>query len=294
MTTLDHVGFVSRDLEGLRAAFASLGFSLTVPQPLMARGPDATSRTLDQSSCHAVLESGYIELSSVRNAAPDHHLARYARGGDALVILALGTDDVAAAGAACRRRGIAVTAPSQAARRINYGSLHGEARFCWCMVEPDDAPEGLTCFVHNETPELVYQTEVQQHPNTAVALCEMAIASHDPPATAARYGAILGLDAIHRGAEYSFVFDHTALRIMGFENLDHLAGSRSERTAGHFAMLTVAVRDLDITRRVLVGRGTPFIDRGTELFVPSASAGGALMRFVPATRPSASSSSIKG
>lgn len=286
MTTLDHVGFVSRDLERLRAAFASLGFFLTVPQPLMARGADGSSRTLDQSSCHAVLESGYIELSSVRNAAPDHHLARYARGGDALVILAFGVDDVAAAGEGCRRRGIAATAPSQAARRINYGSLHGEARFCWCMVEPDDAPEGLTCFVRNETPELVYQTEVQQHPNTAVALHEIAIASEDPPATAARYGAILGLDAIHRGAEYSFVFDDTAVRVIGFENLEHLAGSRVERTAGHFAVLTVGVRDLDMTRGVLVSCGTPFIDRRAELLVPSASAGGALMRFVPAMRSS--------
>ncbi len=43
------------------------------------------------------------------------------------------------------------------------------------------------CFVRNERPELIFQPEVQQHPNGARALESVILCSNEPEAIAARY-----------------------------------------------------------------------------------------------------------
>ena len=193
LACLDHVGLVGRDIAAITGAFRRLGFAPTPPRPLMARDP-ATGATvsLQQTSAHLVLESGYVELSAVHTDSPQHHLAPWLARGEGLHILAFGIEDIHAAHERCAAGGLAPRQVSQASRRIEYGDRHGEARFEWFMLEPDRSPEGLVCCVRQVTPELVFQRAVQRHPNGALALEGMYLGSADPAGLARRLAVITG------------------------------------------------------------------------------------------------------
>lgn len=193
LASLDHVGLVGRSLEPLLAAGRRLGFAPTPPKPLMGRDPaTGEARPLGQSSAHLVFGSGYVELSAVHSASPDHHLAHWLSRHEGLLILALGVDDIEVAHARCRAAGLPVTPVAGASRAIEYGNRHGEARFQWFMLAPAASPEGLVCCVRNLTPELVFQPAVQAHPNGAAGLAGLYIASDHPAPALARLAAVTG------------------------------------------------------------------------------------------------------
>ena len=197
---LDHIGFVARELMPLMEAFDRLGFRLTEPRLLMRQNAATGAReSLEQSSCHAVFEQGYVELSAVHTRARSHHLSAYLDDGPALRIIALGTEDVLGRHAAAVRARLDPTSPALASREVNYGRQHGEARFRWFMLAPSYAPEGLLCVVRNLTPELVYQREVQRHPNGAYALRGITVCAEDVDATAARYAVLFGTEPTRPG-----------------------------------------------------------------------------------------------
>jgi catechol 2,3-dioxygenase-like lactoylglutathione lyase family enzyme len=193
---LDHVGLVGSDLGEAIAALRRLGFSPTAPRVLSGHDP-ATGATvsLGQSSAHAVFRSGYVELSAVEHPTAQHHLAAYLGRPGSLKILAFGVDDVAAAQQRCTAAGVRVRAICSASRSVEYGRRHGTARFEWFMLEPDDVPEGLLCCVRHRTPELLFQPEVQQHPNGAQALAGVYVLASSATALARRYAAITGTPA---------------------------------------------------------------------------------------------------
>ncbi|NJO12995.1 MAG: VOC family protein [Gammaproteobacteria bacterium] len=166
--------------------------------------------SLEQSSCHTVFARGYIELSAVLTAAPTHHLAAYLRRFAGLHILALGTDRLEEERARCLSAGLAPTAIQHASRDIRYGRRHGVAQFRWFMLSPAVAPEGLVCFVDNRTPELVFQDEVQSHPNGVLGLRGVIVLSDDAPGMAARYAQILGLEPGRRGEGARFALGASA------------------------------------------------------------------------------------
>jgi Glyoxalase-like domain len=194
--SLDHVGLVGHDLAGAIAALRRLGFSPTAPRDLTGHDP-ATGATVSfgQSSAHLVFRSGYVELSAIGRPTPQHHLAAYLGRPGRLKILAFGVDDVAAAQHRCAAAGVRVRAICGASRPVEYGRRQGTARFEWFMVEPADAPEGLLCFVRHLTPELVFQPEVQQHPNGAQSLAGVYVLAASAPELARRYAAITGTQA---------------------------------------------------------------------------------------------------
>jgi Glyoxalase-like domain len=265
---LDHVGFVGPDLAALRSAFMRLGFSPTMPQPLMRR--DSASGVLvplEQSSCHIVLDKTYIELSASHTTDPNHHLAAYACAAPRLQILAFASDDIDAAHSALVSAGIRATNAAWAARAIHYGSRRGEARFRWYMVEPQDSPEGLVCFVRNATPELVYQPEVQRHPVGARAVTGIAIVLPSRQAasiTADRYERYLG-------------GNDPAVKILDAQLAEAAMGSWARQATSAFAGLAVEVDDLVAAATALAAQGVPHEARAAGLIVPPAYAGGAAL-----------------
>lgn len=282
MLRLDHVGFLGRDLEALRAAFAALGFMPTEARALMKRTADGGLAPLDQSSAHVVFEQGYVELSATN--APNH-LAQYAGAGDALVIAAFGVDDIPAAHAGCLARGVRLSAPAKAARRIEYGEKHGEARFEWFMVEPADAPDGLVCFVRHETPELVFQPEVQQHENGAVALRELTVTASDLEASAERYRSILGHRPQRHPDEYVFTLGGTILRVTTPARLRATLALKPRVRPDALMAMHVVVRDLAHARQVLRSRRVPCVESPGRLVIAPAKAGGAVLVLCSATPP---------
>jgi hypothetical protein len=281
-TTLDHVGYVAADLDALRAELLQLGFAPTEPRELL--GIDAAtgaSRPLGQRSCHVVLGRGYIELTSVDTPAPTHHLATWLARGAGLHILALGSDAIAEEQARCAAAGLAVTAPARASRRIDYGERHGDARFEWFMFAPRETPEGLLCYAHNQTPELVYQPSVQQHPNGAEALTEVVLLCEDLVAARFRWQRLLGV-APHLGLhELRFELGGGDVTLCDMAGCQARFGALAPDSASRdrFVASVVSVRDPDACEHVLRAAGVEPARRGAQRIVPLRKAGGALLVF---------------
>jgi hypothetical protein len=225
---IDHVGFVSADLAALREAFMRLGFNLTEAKPLFGRDGDGNDVPLGQLSCHAVFERGYIELTAPTGENPDNHLYPYLSRYSGLHILALASDDTAVAHGELQAAGLVAPASvvNTASRKIAYGSRHGEAGFRWFMLDPERFTEGLVCVVEHRTPDLVYQREVQDHPNTAQALVGSTLVSHAPE-TSRRYrdaAAKLNMSAPHVHPRSSLCISEHDVPLSRAIERDHLAG----------------------------------------------------------------------
>ncbi len=188
---LDHLGLVSRQLESLLSGAVGLGFEPTRPEELMAAGP-AGPVPLEQSSAHLVFGNTYVELTAVRSRSPAHHLAPWLARREGLLILAFGTEDLADARRRSLEAGYSPGQLARASRRVTYGARTGEARFEWFMLDPESTPEALVCFVRHLTPEVVFQPEVQQHPNGARDIEGVMLVTDRPLVMAERYAALTG------------------------------------------------------------------------------------------------------
>ncbi len=282
LPTLDHVGYVAPELDALRAEMLRLGFAPTEPRDLLAvDAATGASRSLGQRSCHTVFERGYIELTAVDAPSPSHHLATWLARGAGLHILALGSEQIGAEQARCAAAGLAVTPPAKATRAIEYGARHGDARFEWFMFAPHEAPEGLLCYAHNLTPELVYQSSVQQHPNGALTLTEVVVRCADLPAAAARWQRLLGVAPQPTIGGARFELGGGAVTLCDAaccsERFGPLAPDPAQ--ADRFAATVVQVRDLAHCERLLREAGVEPLRRHGHLVVPLSAAGGALLVF---------------
>ena len=188
MISLDHVGVIGHSIESMRRLWIDAGFFVTEPEELMALEPGTGKQvSLGQHSCHVILEQGYIELTAVDQVTPTHHLYHWIRSGESLGIIALGADDIESVHRRLAISKVPVGSLAQASRPIRYGARGGDALFTWFAVGAPSTPEALVCFVRNERPELIYQAEVQAHPNGAQALAGVILCASDPAAVAARY-----------------------------------------------------------------------------------------------------------
>jgi catechol 2,3-dioxygenase-like lactoylglutathione lyase family enzyme len=281
--TLDHIGYVGRDLTALRTTFARLGFAPTEPRPLMGRDPASGALVpLGQSSCHLVFERGYVELSSVHGDDPAHHLAAWLARPTGVHILALGADDISGARERSARNGLAAGELRRAARAVEYGARRGEARFAWFMLAARDFPEALVCFVRNETPELVFQPEVQQHPNGARGLAEVRIVARDADACAGRYRLALGIDPVFEQGRARFALGQGELTIETPERFRAEHRPAFERTSAEpaydrIALVAIEVESLDRACGVLDASGVAYRASARELIVPATEAAGAVL-----------------
>lgn len=278
---LDHVGVVARDLGQLVRDFSRLGFHLTEPRALMGRDPHTGAlRGLGQSSCHAVFGRGYLELSAVETDDRRHHLAAWLPRGPGLRILALGDEALAARHAWCREAGLDPLALSLAARDIRYGSRPGEARFEWFMLDADRTPEGLVCFVHNLTPERVYQPEVQQHPNGARALSAVTLRVGDLKEWTGRYSRLLGVEPMTQAGRSLFELAHgQSIELDEAGAYDDVAATGE---FPEFAGFTVTVTSIAAARALLDRQGVPYEAGPDRLRIAPDSASGCCVELAAA------------
>ncbi len=277
---LDHVGLVGDALAPLRAAWTRLGFAPTEPRPLLGRGATGEPVPLGQSSCHAVFDGGYVELTAVDAGTERHHLDPWRRHGAGLWIVAFGAADVAAARARCAAAGLAVTPAMDAARAIDYGARHGEARFRWFMLDAAASPEALLCVVEHRTPELVFQPEVRRHPNGARALRGLQIVVADPAAAAERYERLLGCAARDEGGARVLSLGCETLELLTPAGFAARFGRPAPAHPGP-AALQVEVADLPACGALLAAAGVDVArsPRG-GLLVGPADAGQVVLEFL--------------
>ncbi len=263
--TLDHVGVVTRDLIALADQYEGLGFNLT---PL-ARHTDGRIG----NRC-AMLDGSYIELLAVvdpkaKSATLDRFLARYV----GIHILAFAINDEQAVLARLRRAGVEAASVSEFERAIDDGDPSGP-RVKFALIQLPDQPEGRINLVRHLTPDLLWQQRFLHHHNNAVALTEVTVDVAEPADTAARFSRLIGCTAVPDLAG-GFALDLTRGRVQlrpATGNVPRIAGLVLETSDGNAAIT-----------RLVVERNVAHRRDDDALVVDPDAAGGALLRFVPAS-----------
>jgi len=283
MIRIDHVGLVGPDVAALQAAFERLGFITTPPKVLMQADPKTGERrSLQQLCSHAVLEQGYVEFSALESGDHEHPVAAYVRRQQGLEILAFASTDIEADAERCRAAGLEPSAVSVATRDIAYGSRRGAAQFHWFTLAPRSAPEGLVCLVHNHTPELIFQSEVMGHPNSASALTGATIVSSDPERTAHLYRALLQQEPQKEEEGLRFEWGSQRIRITTRHRFVVDYPGAGVRKTPCLAAFEVTARDIASTAGYLTRARVRFQPRADGgLWVGPRSAGGAALCFTP-------------
>lgn len=174
LAAFDHVGVLVRDLDAAAARLAALGFRLTAPAAHAADGgrPGSVQRSL-------MLRRGYLEIQAIADLDGPHPLAPAARRFFGAHILALGVDDPEAARRTLLARGLPVGDVLRWSRPV--AEAGAEARFTFFATPYDPADAAFLCWVRHETPDVVRPPALLDHPNGAVALDGVTIATDAPP-----------------------------------------------------------------------------------------------------------------
>jgi hypothetical protein len=212
----------------------------------------------------------YLELLWVTTPMEYNRNLREALAeGEGLVAVALATPDAEAARAAWLSAGLAPADPVRFSRPLHRpGAGAVEARFEIVRL-PDRAVPGAEVFACGHlTRQAVWLPELLRHPNTAVAVSRVTIATPDPRGAAGAWARVLGGAPVVPVAE-GFRID------VGDQSIElHEARSasarfglaevpRSERAVG----LLLTVSDLSACRAALTRGGVPFQGDDERLLV---------------------------
>ena len=190
---LDHPIVGVRDLERARADWRRLGFTLT------PRGRHIGWGTANYC---IMFPLDYIEILGIVDAGQYvHGLDAFLARREGILGLALATGDADAAHALLADCGLAGEPPRDLARILELPE--GEVRPAFRLVHPHDPQAfGLRGFLcQHLTPELERQPGWLDHANGARRISMVSIASDDPAPLAARYGHLLGAEAVQAGGD---------------------------------------------------------------------------------------------
>jgi len=182
---LDHVVIDVRDrIDEAMRRFASLGFQLT------PRG----HHTLGSVNHLAMFAADYLELLGFgEGGATRTEIARFPTGLNGLVFKTSDADSVHRHAKAAALPVLPVQAFS---RPVALGGATRDARFRTTRLDPDKIAMGRVYFCEHQTPDLVWRPEWQAHPNGALAIARVVVATDDPGRTAALFRDLFGGDAV--------------------------------------------------------------------------------------------------
>jgi catechol 2,3-dioxygenase-like lactoylglutathione lyase family enzyme len=182
---LDHVVIDARDrMDEAGQRFAELGFHLT------PRG----HHTLGSSNHLIMFETDYLELLGFGGAGKVRpELEPFPVGLNGLVFK---TDDADAVYRHATEAGLPIQPVQDFSRPVVLAGDTSDASFRTTRLDPAQIAMGRVYFCQHKTPELVWRPEWQSHPNGAVAISRIIVATPDPERTAALFRALFGAEAV--------------------------------------------------------------------------------------------------
>jgi len=275
---LDHLAHWVPDHEAAGRRLAALGFALTPFSHQVTRpAPDAPPVSAGTANQCMMFEDGYIEILTVTGDTPNAATLR--RGMDRYVgvhLIAFGSGDSALTTDALRLAGFDPLPAVRLSRDIETESgAPGQVRFSVVRLAPDAMAEGRIQYCQHLTPENMWQRRWLSHPNGAVALRSIAIASADPDEAADRFQRFTGKVAMRRtDGAHALALDRGLLLIGTADWLQGLVPGAEVPALPCIAAYGIAVADLEAARSVLAkggvatrsaGLGTLIADGGPDL-----------------------------
>lgn len=281
-SVLDHIGIVGPDLAALEADFARLGFLVAPRCELVALDAAGAATPLGQHNSHLVFDDTYVELTAVHGDLSAHHLrdaiARYW----GLHIIVMRTQDASAEQARLARQGSAVPPPALAARHVAYPGGAGLARFRWFRVPETEFPEAFLCAVEHLDPGLVFDAQLNAHPNGAHALHSVTVMTDRPEAAAKRLAAIVEAAPQTVGNGIRVPASPPCIEFMNAKALADRFGGISPPAPPWLAAFSVTCRDLDRAGRYLRDGGVGLHQAADRIWTPPEAGGGVIVEFIGA------------
>jgi len=282
---LDHVAVVSRRPDVLFGSYERLGFRLTplsMHQGSIAPG-EAPVAWGTGNRC-AMMRTGYLELLALVDPTAycstfPELIDRY----EGLHIVAFGCDDAASAAARLAQAGISTPGVIDLQRELDVAGDRRLARFGLLRLGPGEAPEARVNIIQHHTPQYLWQPDLLDHPNGALALREVAVCVADPDESAARFARILGIAGTPDGAQRRFLLPHGRFVLVGPDDMARMHPDVRIPALPFVASLTIGVADIDATAGLLAANAVAAQRRDGRIVVPPESGCGAICVFERAT-----------
>ena len=198
--SLDHVGFMVRDLDRGALQWRKLGFLLSPHSPQMGKTPGGAMAPWATSNHCVMFAQGYLELigiTSPENFNPWTHFINRFEGAH---IAALRCRDANDTYAALRTRIDGFDPPLQRRRMVEHDGAEQAFEFRNIFSQDDCFPEGRFILVEHQTPDVIWRPEFMSHPNGAVSLAALMFCSESPQPTVDRLAGMTGSTLNLKGA----------------------------------------------------------------------------------------------
>ena len=230
-----------------------------------------------------MLHDGYFELIGITDPSLYHDhlkaaLARYT----GLHLLALGTSDGDRTHSAVAARGAPIKKPYDIARQVPFGDGEKEGRFRITEIDETWFPEADFFFCQHNTPDVLWQPDLLDHPNGVTALASATLVSADLGATARRIECVTDVSPDVVGAGFLFCLARGVIEVIPPDDLAKRFPGVVPPVLPWVAAVTFRVSDLDLIRGVARAGGIDLntLDDG-GVWVGPESADGTVVVFRP-------------
>jgi len=263
---LDHVGHFVRDQEAASRALARAGFA---PTPVSVQyNPDGSP--MGTGNITAMLTRGYIEVLFKVADTPLGREFEAAIGGHAGVHLTnFAVVDAAKAHQRLTDEGFAMRPLVQFQRPVGTEGGPGIAAFTVVRLERGAMPEGRIQILTHRTEDTVWQKRWLTHPNGALALIDVVIASPDVAEATARFERFLGRQATAaQFGQAAFALDRGQVQLFSEATFTAMFPELPVPRLPFVGAYAIQVRSLVAAGALLQQAGMPMRRRGASLFVP--------------------------
>jgi hypothetical protein len=263
---LDHVGHFVRDQGAAKGALARMGFA---PTPFSVQvNPDGTPVGTANVTC--MFRRGYIEVLFKTADTPlsrefDASLDVYS----GVHLAAFSVADGAKAHARVAAEGFAMRPLVQFSRPVQTVSGAGTAAFTVVRLERGAMAEGRIQLLQHRTEDTVWQKRWLGHPNGALALIDMVIASSDVAETTARFERFTGRHAkSSQFGQATFALDRGRLQLLSEAAFTAMFPEIAIPRLPFIGAYAIRVQSLAAVDDIVKGSALPFRRIRSALIVP--------------------------
>ena len=283
--SLDHVGFMVRDLDMAVARWERLGFLLSRRSPQMGKVPGESEMAPWASSNHcAMFEHGYLELIGITNPENFNPWSRFIDRFEGPHITAFRCENGEEAYKSLSGRIDYFDPPLQRLRNAPYGDGVREFRFRNIFSQDDHYPEGRYIIIEHQTPEVIWQDELMVQPNGAIEFAELVFCADTGDDLLDRLSRISGDDALDTEAGgFIELSGGGSLSVLSEAAFGRRYEGASIPPRPAVAAAVIRVKDLGALKSLLADNGVmPIIRSPKSLWVSPVDGNGAVIEFIEA------------
>jgi hypothetical protein len=280
--TLDHVALVTPSLATSREDYEALGFQLTAESSHKGAVEPGGKVELWGSGNHcAMFRQGYYEILGVTDPSRYHdHFRALLDRCHGVCLIALGCESSERLYESYKKDIEGLKEPVQVGRDVPHGRSTKPATFRIVHLEESAFPEAELFFIEHETPNVLWQAKLQDHPNGVRALEGITVCSEEPEATAKRFTAATLQEAQVVDSRPRVELTEGYVEFASADDIYRRYRGAVLPAVPCVAVLTLSVASLEDTREFFVESDVTPHESEHSLWIRPERAGGVILEFV--------------